>query len=45
MRDVAKPVVDADSAAKVRLRRRVRGLRTIEREILEGDTSEGKKKL
>ena len=45
MRDVAKPVVDADSTAKVRLRRRVRGLRTIEREILEADTSEEKKKL
>lgn len=45
MRDVAKPVVDADSAAKVQLRRRVRGLRTIEREILEEDSSEKKKKL
>ena len=44
MRDVAKPVVEADSSAKVRLRRRVRGLRTIEREILEKDSSEKEKK-
>ncbi len=45
IRDVAKPVLDADSAAKVQLRSRVRGLRTIEREILEKDSSEeGKKK-
>ncbi len=38
MRDLAKPVLDADSAAKVQLRRKVRGLRTIEREILESDS-------
>jgi len=43
MRDVAKPVVEADSSAKVQLRRKVRGLRTIEREILEADTSKKKK--
>ena len=35
LRDVAKPVLDADSHAKVQMRRKVRGLRTIEREILE----------
>lgn len=45
MRDLAKPVLDADSSAKVELRRKVRGLRTVEREILESDSSEDKKKL
>ncbi len=44
MRDVAKPIVEADSSAKVRLRGKVRGLRTIERKILEADTSEKKKR-
>jgi len=44
MRDLVKPVLDADSAAKVQLRRKIRGLRTIEREILERDSSEDKKK-
>src|SRR4029450_8180518 len=34
LRDVAKPVLDADSRAKVKLRHTVRGLRTIEREVL-----------
>src|SRR5215471_7474859 len=34
LRDVAKPVLEADSHAKVRMRRTVRGLRTIEREVL-----------
>ena len=33
LRDVAKPVLDADSHAKVKMRRTVRGLRTIEREV------------
>lgn len=33
LRDVAKPVLDADSHAKVQMRRKVRGLRTIEREV------------
>ncbi len=45
IRDLAKPVLDADSAAKVQLRRKIRGLRTIEHEILERDSSEDKKKL
>src|SRR5215510_3033206 len=36
LRDVAKPVLDADSHAKVRMRRTVRGLRAIEREVLTG---------
>jgi hypothetical protein len=34
LRDVAKPVLEADSHAKVRMRRTVRGLRAIEREVL-----------
>jgi hypothetical protein len=34
LRDVAKPVLEADSHAKVQMRRKVRGLRAIERQIL-----------
>jgi hypothetical protein len=34
LRDVAKPLLEADSHAKVRMRRTVRGLRAIEREVL-----------
>jgi hypothetical protein len=34
LRDLAKPLLDADSHAKVQLRKRVRGLREIEREVL-----------
>jgi len=33
LREVAKPVLAADSHAKVQMRRKVRGLRTIEREV------------
>jgi hypothetical protein len=33
LRDVAKPVLEADSRAKVKRRRTIRGLRTIEREV------------
>jgi len=33
LRDVAKPVLAADSHAKVQMRRKVRGLRTIERDV------------
>src|SRR5499433_2527940 len=33
LREVAKPVLEADSHAKVQMRRTVRGLRTIEREV------------
>lgn len=33
LRDVAKPMLAADSHAKVQMRRKVRGLRTIEREV------------
>jgi hypothetical protein len=35
LRDVAKPVLEADSHAKVQMRSKVRGLRSIERKILE----------
>jgi len=34
LRDVAAPVLEADSHAKVQMRKKVRGLRTIEKEIL-----------
>jgi hypothetical protein len=34
LRDVAKPVLEADSRTKVKMRRTVRGLRAIEREVL-----------
>ena len=34
LRDVAQPVLEADSHAKVKMRRTIRGLRAIEREVL-----------
>lgn len=34
LRDAAQPMLDADSHAKVRMRRKVRGLREIERQVL-----------
>jgi hypothetical protein len=34
LRDLAKPVLDADSHTKVRMRKKVRGLRTIEQTVL-----------
>jgi hypothetical protein len=34
LRDVAKPVLEADSHAKVQMRRKVRGLRTVEQAVL-----------
>src|SRR4051812_14043015 len=34
LRDLAKPVTEADSHAKVRMRKKVRGLRAIEQEVL-----------
>ena len=34
LRDLAKPLLDADSQAKVQLRSKVRGLRAIERDVL-----------
>src|SRR5467141_2145357 len=35
LRDLAKPVLELDSQTKVKMRRKVRGLRTIERRVLE----------
>jgi ATP-dependent Clp protease ATP-binding subunit ClpA len=35
LRDVAQPVLDMDSRAKVKMRRKVRGLRAIERRVIE----------
>src|SRR3954462_2176674 len=35
LRDVARPVLEADSHAKVQMRRKVRGLRKIERSVLQ----------
>ena len=35
LRDLAKPVLEADSHAKVQMRKKVRGLRTIEKAVLE----------
>ena len=35
LRDLAKPVLELDSQAKVKMRHKVRGLRTIERRVLE----------
>jgi hypothetical protein len=47
LRDLAKPVLEQDSHAKVQMRRRVRGLRAIERAVLreeaETSVSEGKR--
>jgi hypothetical protein len=34
LRDVAKPVLEADSHAKVQMRRKLRGLRSVERSVL-----------
>jgi len=39
LRDVAKPVLEADSHAKVRMRKKVRGLRTIEQAVLKQEPS------
>ena len=35
LRDLAKPVLELDSHAKVQMRRKIRGLRAIEREVLQ----------
>ena len=45
LRDLAKPVLEADSHAKVAMRRKIRGLRTVEREVLQasGKTGEAPK--
>ena len=39
LRDVAKPVLEADSHAKVQLRRKARGLRTVEQAVLKKQRS------
>jgi hypothetical protein len=41
LRDVAKPVLEADSHAKVRMRKKVRGLRTIEQAVLRRQKAQG----
>jgi hypothetical protein len=43
LRDVAKPVLEADSHAKVRMRKKVRGLRKIEQSVLERQASRGRR--
>lgn len=40
LRDVAKPVLEADSHSKVQMRRKVRGLRTIEQAVLKRQGAE-----
>jgi hypothetical protein len=42
LRDVAKPVLEADSHAKVRMRKKVRGLRKIEQAVLQRPKAETK---
>src|SRR3954447_13718161 len=42
LRDLAKPVLEADSHAKVRMRKKVRGLRTIEQAVLARQKAETK---
>jgi hypothetical protein len=45
LRDVAKPVLEADSHAKVQMRRKVRGLRKIERAVLKRQSAEASETL
>jgi hypothetical protein len=45
LRDLAKPVLEADSHAKVRMRKKVRGLRTIEQAVLRRRKAETKEDL
>jgi hypothetical protein len=45
LRDVAKPVLEADSHAKVQMRKKVRGLRTIEQAVLQRREAETKDDL
>jgi hypothetical protein len=42
LRDVAQPVLEADSHAKVRMRKKVRGLRAIEQAVLQRQKAETK---
>jgi hypothetical protein len=45
LRDLARPVLEADSHAKVQMRKRVRGLRTIEQAVLQRQEAETKEDL
>jgi hypothetical protein len=45
LRDVAKPVLEADSHAKVQMRKKVRGLRQIEQAVLQRQKAETKDDL
>jgi hypothetical protein len=45
LRDVAKPVLEADSHAKVQMRKKVRGLRKIEQAVLEQHATETSKSV
>ena len=45
LRDVAKPVLEADSHAKVQMRQKVRGLRKIEQAVLEQHAAEASKSV
>ena len=45
LRDLAKPVLEADSHAKVQMRRKVRGLRKIEQALLKQQSAEAPKSL
>jgi hypothetical protein len=45
LRDVAKPVLEADSHAKVQMRKKVRGLRTIEQAVLARQKAQPSKDL
>jgi hypothetical protein len=42
LRDLAKPVLEADSRAKVQMRKKVRGLRTIEQSVLQRHKAKSK---
>jgi hypothetical protein len=45
LRDLAKPVLEADSHAKVQMRKKVRGLRTIEQAVLQRSKARTKEDL
>jgi hypothetical protein len=45
LRDLARPVLEADSHAKVQMRKKVRGLRTIEQAVLQRQKAETKDDL
>jgi hypothetical protein len=45
LRDVAEPVLEADSHAKVQMRRKVRGLRKIERAVLKRQSAQASESL